>query len=103
MREVSGIARLFRSVSSGSLDKHKAIWERRKRLEPYQFKKNEFLLGISKKYCKNMNVSVRELGPFTAQGREFSIANSLLCFHLSKINLFYFLAIWPSLENSFAT
>jgi hypothetical protein len=102
MKVVPRIARLFRSVSSGSLEKSKAVWARRMRLNPYQFK-NEFLLGISKKYGKNMNMnmSVRKLGPCTAQGREFFIADSLPCFHLSKINFFFFLAICPLLENSF--
>jgi hypothetical protein len=44
MREISEIVRFSRRVSSGSLEKTKAMWERRKTLYPYQVKKNGALL-----------------------------------------------------------
>jgi hypothetical protein len=87
MTEVSGIVRWFRNVGSGSLEKTKAMWETRKRLDSSEVEKrketrNCFLLGILKKYSENMDVSVRKLGPFTEYGREFSTANSLQCFFI---------------------
>jgi hypothetical protein len=46
MRERSGIMRLSRSVSSCSLEKTEAKWERRKRVVPYQVKKWTFAWNL---------------------------------------------------------
>lgn len=96
---------LFLSVRRGSLEKAEVKWASRKESDSLilERKGNGFWLGIPEKYCKNGDGGRRNLGLFTANGREVSFENSSLRSLLSELNSLLFSSSPAFFQNSFIT